>query len=55
MKQKLISIFIIIIGIIIGYKTINYKISYKMTNKELVNIIFENSLPKTEKHYHINY
>jgi len=49
MKQKLISIFIIIIGIIIGYKTINYKISYKMTNKELVNIIFENSLPKTEK------
>lgn len=49
MKQKLISIFIIIIGIIIGYKTINYKISYKITNKELVNIIFENSLPKTEK------
>ena len=49
MKQKLISIFIIIIGIVIGYKTINYKISYKMTNKELVNIIFENSLPKTEK------
>lgn len=49
MKQKLISIFIIIIGIIIGYKTINYKISYKMTNKELVNIIFESSLPKTEK------
>lgn len=49
MKQKLISIFIIIIGITIGYKTINYKISYKMTNKELVNIIFENSLPKTEK------
>ena len=49
MKQKLISIFIIIIGITIGYKTINYKISYKITNKELVNIIFENSLPKTEK------
>lgn len=49
MKQKLISIFIIIIGIVIGYKTINYKISYKITNKELVNIIFENSLPKTEK------
>ena len=49
MKKRLISILIVIVGIIIGYKTINYKLNYKITNKELVNIIFENSLPKTEK------
>ena len=48
-KIKLGPTVIFIIGLLIGYHTVNFSIDYKITNSKLVEIIFKNTLPKTEK------
>ena len=48
-KVKLGPIIIFIIGLLIGYHTVNFSLDYKITNTELVDIIFKNTLPATEK------
>lgn len=47
-KLKLIPILIFIIGLIVGYKNINFK-HIEISNQELVNIIFKNSIPTSQK------
>lgn len=42
-------IIIFIIGLLIGYHTVDFSIDYKITNDKLVKIIFKNTLPTTEK------
>lgn len=44
-----IHILIFIIGLLIGYCTINLSFNFEITNKELVDIIFKHTIPKTEK------
>ena len=48
-KIKIGSIIIFIIGLLIGYHPLNFSLDYKITNAELVDIIFRNTLPTTEK------
>ena len=51
--KKIIPILIFFIGIIIGYQNVKINPTIKITNQELINIIFSSSLPTTDKELYI--
>lgn len=53
-KIKLLPILIFIIGLIVGYKNINFE-RIEISNQELVDIIFKNSLPTSQKELTIKF